>query len=1074
MHDVLSTFHAGYLIRWQYRVIDLLSQGASGAVYLVADERTHQKLFVLKEVMHAVREERDGFPFDAAALKQLDHPALPRIYRVFYNVNHDRFYILMDYVEGSSLEVMRPLMPGKRFSLHAAMTLMSPIMDAVSYLHRQHPPLIHGDIKPSNIIAPTAGAPTPLKLVDFGSIKNLCTDATAQHSALNFRAPEQYGGKASRSADVYALGAIFYTLLTGEVPAAASDRLARLNAGEPDPLLPMNQSMPSVQMVAHAIHRALSISSHDRFATVEQFREALWQVIPANQMVTQTPELPMVGPAGEHMGPLVLEPMIPLPIEEKNTGPDVNLVATQTPELPMIPLPIEEKNTGPDVNPVATQTPELPMVGPDGERTGLDAEPDVSIVEVEIPTLIANATIQAEVTPPLSPAFLAEGKSPVKVSSQEGSPVLLRGERHLPNNGRADGKDKRQKRKARTFSLVVLVFLLICTIGSGLAIVGYQTYKTYKNDVALAQVGIKHLQTALSLMQAWSKQPLDAPLVTHAQQEFAAASAVFARLDTDLQSFPGASTSIPSYGARLSAALRLVPVAMKISLAGVAGCDALNVIISRFHEPLSTSHGLTIEDLAAIGKDLHQIEADVNQAATQVNALRPADLQFDSRIGKAIAAFHQYLPSLQALLQETDQLLPVLPSLLGISAPAYYLVEILDSTQLRPGGGVIKDYGFATFIGGRLSAAHITDVNLLDTRFIATGQTLPLPSAYRWFDLASSSWTFRDSNLDADFPTAAGYAERNYSSEGGKVALQGVIAITPQLIERALEITGPINVPELHETVTAGNLLDRIHYYELGPGSKHGSTSSTFTELLAQDFLTRVHQLPSSVSLKLLQLVGSSLRTKDLQIYFNASPAENLLQLNHVDAAIQTSSGDNFLVVDANIAADNANQFITSTLDDRVTIDGSGNATHHATIRYAWLKNGDVYGSPLYRDYVRIYVPPGSSLQEQQGWQPLGTSQAFDREVWAGSFTLAYGQTDTITLTWTEKGIAKKDAAGWHYQYLIQRQAGTQWMLNVQVTLPSCVVRTQTSGGLISHNGQITTLTRSLTGDMNLGVDYSC
>ena len=1048
MHDLQSTFRTGHLIRRQYRVIDLLGQGASGAVYLVADERTQQKLFVLKEVMHAVREERGGFPFVAAALKQLDHPALPRIYRVFHSGNDDRFYILMDYVEGSSLEGMRALMPGKRFSLQAAMTLMSPIMDALSYLHRQHPPLIHGDIKPSNIIAPTAGAPTPLKLVDFGGVKNLCTDAAAQHSALNFRAPEQYGGKASRSADVYALGAIFYTLLTGEVPAAASDRLARLNAGEPDPLLPMNQSMPSVQMVAHAIHRALSINGHDRFATVEQFREALWQEIHANQMGTQTPELPKVVPAGEHMGPLVLGPMIALSIEEKITGPDVN--------------------------PVGTQTPELPKVVPAGEHMGLDAEPDVSMVEVEIPALIANAPIQAEVTPPLSPAFSGEGKSPVKVSSQEGSSVLRRGEHHLLANGRADGKDKRKKRKARTFTLVVLVFLLICTTGSGLAIVGYQTYKKYQNDVVLAQVGIKHLQTALSLMQAWSKQPLDAPLVAHAQHEFAAASAVFARLDTDLQSFPGASTLIPSYGARLSAALRLVPVAMKISLAGVAGCDALNLIISRFHEPLSTSHGLTIDDLAAIGKDLHQIEANVNQASAQVNALQPASLQFDSRIGKAVAAFHQYLPSLQALLQETDQLLPVLPSVLGISAPAYYLVEILDSTQLRPGGGLIKDYGFATFIGGRLSAAHITDVNLLDTHFTGTGHTLPLPPAYRWFDLLSSSWTLRDSNLDADFPTVAGYAERNYSSEGGKVALQGVIAITPQLIERALEITGPINVAELHETVTAGNLLDRIHYYELGPGSKYGSTSGTFTELLAQDFLTRIHQLPSSVSLKLLQLVGSSLRTKDLQIYFNASPAENLLRLHHVDAAIQASLGDNFLAVDANIAADNANQFITSTLDERVTLDGSGNATHRATIRYAWLQNGEVYGSPLYRDYVRIYVPPGSSLQEQQGWQPLGTSEAFDREVWAGSFTLAYGQTRTITLTWTEKGIAKKDAAGWHYQYLVQRQAGTQWTLNVQVTLPPCVVRTHTSGGLISHNGQITTLTQSLTGDTNLGIDYSC
>src|SRR5260221_14238922 len=84
-------------------------------------------------------------------------------------------------------------------------------MDAVSYLHRQHPPLIHGDIKPSNIIAPTAGAPTPLKLVDFGGVKNLCTDATAQHSALNFRAPEQYGGKTRRFSGVFSFCGIFFT-----------------------------------------------------------------------------------------------------------------------------------------------------------------------------------------------------------------------------------------------------------------------------------------------------------------------------------------------------------------------------------------------------------------------------------------------------------------------------------------------------------------------------------------------------------------------------------------------------------------------------------------------------------------------------------------------------------------------------------------------------------------------------------------------------------------------------------------------------------------------------------------------
>ncbi len=145
--------------------------------------------------------------------------------------------------------------------------------------------------------------------------------------------------------------------------------------------------------------------------------------------------------------------------------------------------------------------------------------------------------------------------------------------------------------------------------------------------------------------------------------------------------------------------------------------------------------------------------------------------------------------------------------------------------------------------------------------------------------------------------------------------------------------------------------------------------------------------------------------------------------------------------MDANIADNTANQFITGTLNDQVTLDGNGNATHHATIRYSWLKSGSVFGSSVYSDYARVYVPTGSILKAQQGWQPRGTDQAFGHEVWAGSFNLSYGQTLTVTLSWMEKGVAKKDAAGWHYQYLVQRQAGTSWTINLGVSLPSCAAQ---------------------------------
>src|SRR6266516_521487 len=319
MNDMQSTLRAGHVIRGQYRVIDLLGRGAFGAVYLVKDEQNHQNLFALKEVMHVVREERPGFPFDAATLKRLDHPALPGIYQVFQSNDHDRFYILMDYVEGYNLEIMRQLMPGKRISLHAAMTLLSPIMDAVSYLHRQHPPLIHGDIKPSNIILPGAAMASPSQLVDFGGGKNVYAEVTARQHTFNFRAPEQYGRKTSRRTDVYALGAIFYTLLTGAVPAAASERQARIKAGEPDPLVPLSRFMPSAHILSDAIHCALSMSRNDRYTSVELFREALWQVIHTDPLMVAMPNLPITV----------------LNVEER-AAPDSGIVSTEAQEPTVI------------------------------------------------------------------------------------------------------------------------------------------------------------------------------------------------------------------------------------------------------------------------------------------------------------------------------------------------------------------------------------------------------------------------------------------------------------------------------------------------------------------------------------------------------------------------------------------------------------------------------------------------------------------------------------------------------------------------------------------------------------------
>ena len=129
--------------------------------------------------------------------------------------------------------------------------------------------------------------------------------------------------------------------------------------------------------------------------------------------------------------------------------------------------------------------------------------------------------------------------------------------------------------------------------------------------------------------------------------------------------------------------------------------------------------------------------------------------------------------------------------------------------------------------------------------------------------------------------------------------------------------------------------------------------------------------------------------------------------------------------------------------------------------------------TPVYKDYVRVYVPNGSQLKTQDGWQWQGTSSGFNHEIWAGTFTLLYGQTQTITLTWTTHYAAKNSINGWEYHYLVQRQAGTDWILHLGVTLPAQASIRSLSGGLKSSTKQTANLSSTLAENTNVEVDYA-
>jgi eukaryotic-like serine/threonine-protein kinase len=277
VQDLQSILPNGTIVQGRYVIEDLLGRGGFGAVYLVRDQRTRGNLFALKEITDTSKQERERFAFECEVLKRLDHHALPRVYRVFDDDNSARAYMLMDYIEGPNLERLRLQQPEKRFPVEKALDILAPIFAVVGYLHKQDPPIIHRDVKPANIIVPASN--DEAVLVDLGIAKEYNIDATTtavRRCSPGYGAPEQYDTGTNPRTDIYGLAATLYVLLTGVIPTDAFFRMAQIGGRKHDPLEPAAQLVPAIPLpVSAAIQKAMAINSADRFASVEEFWQAL-------------------------------------------------------------------------------------------------------------------------------------------------------------------------------------------------------------------------------------------------------------------------------------------------------------------------------------------------------------------------------------------------------------------------------------------------------------------------------------------------------------------------------------------------------------------------------------------------------------------------------------------------------------------------------------------------------------------------------------------------------------------------------------------------------------------------------
>jgi serine/threonine protein kinase len=300
------TTRAGALLG-RHQINSKIGSGSMGAVYRARDPKIDRTVAIKTVSLaglepDAEREYRQRFVVEAQAAGRLSHPGIVTIFDVAEDPETGAPYLVMEYIEGESLEqVLRR--KNERLPLSTALQLTQELAQALHYAHAQG--VVHRDIKPANILVTTDGH---AKITDFGVAK-LNQSQLTQHGQIlgspAYMAPEQLRdeGVDARS-DLFSLGVVLYFMLTGNRPFQGSSIATvcfKLATHEPLAVATYDLSFPkeldTIVSRAMAKNRAQRYQSGEEMADdIQRLREDCGFVQPAD--VTRRAKVYPASPPG--------------------------------------------------------------------------------------------------------------------------------------------------------------------------------------------------------------------------------------------------------------------------------------------------------------------------------------------------------------------------------------------------------------------------------------------------------------------------------------------------------------------------------------------------------------------------------------------------------------------------------------------------------------------------------------------------------------------------------------------------------------------------------------------------------
>lgn len=393
---------------------------------------------------------------------------------------------------------------------------------------------------------------------------------------------------------------------------------------------------------------------------------------------------------------------------------------------------------------------------------------------------------------------------------------------------------------------------------------------------------------------------------------------------------------------------------------------------------------------------------DFKQANKYLKRIKDKNIPADYR--DQLAAIKQQADLVEKSWSLFLSVIPELRDFLAIDGDRRYLLVFQNNAELRASGGFIGSYALIDVGSGRIKNIEIPAGGSYDT----AGGLKTLVKPPEPLRLVKPVWYFWDANWWPDWKLSAQNLSWFYEQSGGP-SVDGVIAITPDVLENLLEVIGPIDLNRSYGVVIGSDnfsdiiqeIVEVIGQPELYQDrtlstdilSRLASTSDQFQrqepKKIIGDLMTEIlNKISANFNQKLLldlsRILADNLNSKNILLYFSNEALQAEAEKLSWAGRIKTSPLDYLLVVNSNIAGGKTDKVINDRMSLSVKIKADGSIVNRLTIkRQHQGRSGDLFTGVRNVNWLRVYVPLGSVLISARGFSDI--DQSYFKEAEASS-----------------------------------------------------------------------------------------